>query len=292
MRCRFSQEHPEEACFCSACHLSSELFPRREDGKIVLPVVPATGDSPLVCADPHPTASRSPLQASVTAPVPFRLPAPLTPDQLPPVTPLASQPVPPITTERANYGHRPRARSNARTIGSGTSTRLRSVTIGTDTNTLLELSIPGSGTSTSNLRPRSRSQSYLTTTTAVSNPYPIPNDTPYPKSSVDSRSKGSASSASLPSASISASTTLNSAPTPPLKFCPPFVSCDRIAIPADSEAAKEGVTMIPWSVRRRKQKYRSGFDNGTGGKGKTMFRYYGPDNEPSGDSSSSANKKR
>jgi len=39
--------------------------------------------------------------------------------------------------------------------------------------------------------------------------------------------------------------------------------------------------MIPWSARRRKQRYRSSFDIGTGqGKGKTMFRYYGLDDDP------------
>lgn len=137
-----------------------------------------------------------------------------------------------------------------------------------------------SSSSTSKTRPRSRSQSYLTTTTAVSNPYPIPTDPPYTKSTPDNRSKApgpySASSSSL----NPTLTTQNSLPTPTLRFCPPFVACDRIAISPDSDAAKEGVTMIPWSVRRRKQKYRSGFDSGTGqGKGKTMFRYYGPDNE-------------
>jgi hypothetical protein len=74
----------------------------------------------------------------------------------------------------------------------------------------------------------------------------------------------------------------NNAATPTLKFCPPFVASDRIALPPSSDAAKEGVTMIPWSARRRKQKYRSGFDSGTGqGKNKTMFRYYGPDNQDS-----------
>ncbi|KXN88476.1 hypothetical protein AN958_07141 [Leucoagaricus sp. SymC.cos] len=120
--------------------------------------------------------------------------------------------------------------------------------------------------------------------TAVSNPYPIPVDTPDPttKPSLDNRTKASVPKS--PSASTSAP--IQSIPTPPLKFCPPFVASDRIAISPDSDAAKEGVTMIPWSVRRRKQKYRSGFDNGTGqGKGKTMFRYYGPDNDPPSSSS-------
>lgn len=43
MRCQFSQENPDQPCFCSACHLSFELFPRRQDGKIVLPELPGSG---------------------------------------------------------------------------------------------------------------------------------------------------------------------------------------------------------------------------------------------------------
>ncbi|KAF5359369.1 hypothetical protein D9756_003152 [Leucocoprinus leucothites] len=298
MRCRFSQENPDILCFCSACHLSSELFPRRQDGKIVLPELPGSGGSPSLQANPQPVISQSRSHPPALPPMPFSLPAPLMPDHLPP---LPSQATVLSTSGRADRGHRPRARSNARTLApSSSSARLRSGTGKLSIPSITKLvvlhenpstsSSSGASFSTSNIRPRSRSQSFLTTTTAVSNPYPIPVDHLYPKPSQDSQPKSSAPESS----SASTSAPAPSIPTPTLKFCPPFVASDRIAISPDSEAAKEGVTMIPWSVRRRKQKYRSGFDTGTGqGKGKTMFRYYGPDNDPpSGSPSSDTSKKQ
>lgn len=40
---RESQHYPmAERCMCSSCHLSSKLFPRTGDGRIVLPIVPLT----------------------------------------------------------------------------------------------------------------------------------------------------------------------------------------------------------------------------------------------------------
>lgn len=38
---RESQHYPmAERCMCSSCHLSARLFPRTEDGRIMLPIVP------------------------------------------------------------------------------------------------------------------------------------------------------------------------------------------------------------------------------------------------------------
>lgn len=40
---RESQHYPmAERCMCSSCHLSAKLFPRTEDGRIMLPIVPVT----------------------------------------------------------------------------------------------------------------------------------------------------------------------------------------------------------------------------------------------------------
>jgi len=140
--------------------------------------------------------------------------------------------------------------------------------------------------STPNTQPRSRSQSSLTTTTEASSPIPV--DAPHHRPSLDNESRGFASESS----SALNLTSIESIPTSSLKFCPPFVACDRIVISPDSDAAKEGVTMIPWSARRRKQRYRSSFDIGTGqGKGKTMFRYYGLDDPPVGSSIIDVSKK-
>jgi len=207
---------------------------------------------------------------------------------------LTAQTISPIINECADHGHHPRAGSNARTfVPSSFSVRVRSSpstsSIASITTLGLTIAITYSVTidfeektscswldlSTSNTQPRSRSQSSLTTTTNVSNPIPV--DAPHLKPSLDNQSETFASESS----SISTSTSIQSIPTSSLKFCPPFVACDRIIISPDSDAAKEGMTMIPWSARRRKQRYRSSFDIGMGqGKGKTMFRYYGLDDDP------------
>ncbi|KAJ3573120.1 hypothetical protein NP233_g2637 [Leucocoprinus birnbaumii] len=282
MPCKFSQENPDKLCLCSACHLSSELFPRRQDGKIILPGLPGSGGM-LICANNN--RPRLNVDLALTS-VGIAIASLSPPDAT-----CARSPAPTTFSGRADRGHRPRARSNARTLTpSSSSARLRSGTNNTAfPETPSASTSSGASLSTSNIRPRSRSQTFLTTTTAVANPYPIPVDNPYPKPSPENRSKPPTPESS--SASTSAPT--QSLPTPPLKFCPPFVASDRIAISPDSDAAKEGVTMIPWSVRRRKQKYRSGFDTGTGqGKGKTMFRYYGPDNDPPGSSAAKDTSKK
>lgn len=195
---------------------------------------------------------------------------------------LTAQTISPIINECADHGHHPRAGSNARTfVPSSFSVRVRSSpstsSIASITTLGLTIAITYSVTidfeektscswldlSTSNTQPRSRSQSSL-----------IPVDAPHLKPSLDNQSETFASSTST-------STSIQLIPTSSLKFCPPFVACDRIIISPDSDAAKEGMTMIPWSARRRKQRYRSSFDIGMGqGKGKTMFRYYGLDDDP------------
>ncbi|KAF7773277.1 hypothetical protein Agabi119p4_5444 [Agaricus bisporus var. burnettii] len=285
--CRFSQEHPNELCLCSACHLSSELFPRRQDGKIVLPGLPASRDSsPSLRAEFRTATTQCDAQELIQGG--FRLPPAAGSGQMPAVHSLV-QATASISTECGNRRH---VQSNKRTETSFG--RFENAVAGTGFHGSEGPSgIPEcpmrSPTSNYRTRPCSHSQPFHTTTTTVSNPYPTAVDTSYPrpsgKSCLDDRERVSASeSTSMPPPSTSNLVNKNHA-TPVLKFCPPFVASDRIAFPASSDAAKEGVTMIPWSARRRKQKYRSGFDSGTGqGKSKTMFRYYGPDSCSSHDS--------
>lgn len=50
---RESQHYPmAERCMCSSCHLSAKLFPRTDDGRIVLPIVPVhpTHGGNIVCS--------------------------------------------------------------------------------------------------------------------------------------------------------------------------------------------------------------------------------------------------